>query len=160
MIISLETVLGFLSTRFEQDDLITESRCSYNPEAHALSRYSYDMHWKQASTDYSATRSVARHLPHWFPIHIPIWNIASNWQVASSPMYIFDLFVTFFAYLQCFYFKSLFTTGVWLCRTIRRKEANQCPCDAASVLAKNVKTCGSCYNWAVLWCLSLFAKRK
>ena len=39
MIISLETVLGFLSTRIEQDDLITEYRRSHNPEVHALSRY-------------------------------------------------------------------------------------------------------------------------
>ena len=37
MTISLETVLGFLSTRIEQDDLIKESRCSHNPEVHAQS---------------------------------------------------------------------------------------------------------------------------
>ena len=37
MIISLETVLGFLSTRIEQDDLIKETRCSHNPEVHAQS---------------------------------------------------------------------------------------------------------------------------
>ena len=37
MTISLETVLGFLSTSIEQDDLITESCCSHNPEVHAQS---------------------------------------------------------------------------------------------------------------------------
>ena len=37
MTISLETVLGFLSTCFEQDDLITESHCSHNPEVHVQS---------------------------------------------------------------------------------------------------------------------------
>ena len=92
-----------------------------------------------AQTEYSATRSVARHLIYWFPIQIPIWNNARNWQVASSPMYVFVLFVTFFSYLQCFYFKSLIITVVSLCRTIRRKEANQCSGDAASVVATNAK---------------------
>ena len=37
------------------------------------------------------------------------------------------------------YFKSPIITVVWLCRTIQRKEANQCSGDAASVIAKNAK---------------------